>query len=272
MIPVAFGFQSEAAPFHFWAPDAYQGAPATSGALIASASKLAGWVFFARLLVPGLGGVVGAGSAEPLAWLPAVAVLAAASVLVGNLAALAQTNVRRLLAYSAVSHAGALMLGVIAASRSGPAPVFFYAATYGLATVGAFGVVAVLDGAGGAQSIEDLAGLWRRSPGLALCLLVFVLSLAGVPPFAGFFGKVFVFTAAFHAGGITAWLAGGAILFSAVGFYYYLRILKPAFTAPAKAGPISVPFPAALALGLAALLLVIFGLFPDLLLGRFPTP
>ena len=140
MVLVAFGFKAAAAPFHLWAPDVYEGAPVGSAALIASASKLAGVAFFARLLWAGIGAPVAA------TWLPVLAILAAASLVLGNVAALAQSNVRRLLAYSAISHAGALVLGVMVAGRS-PGAVVYYALTYGLATVGAFGVIAALEAA-----------------------------------------------------------------------------------------------------------------------------
>ena len=277
MVLVAFGFKAAAAPFHLWAPDAYQGAPVSSTALIASASKLAGFVLFARLLWQGLGPV--SGSAATLqgapGWLTVVVVISAASMLVGNLGALAQTNVRRLLAYSAIAHAGNLLLGVIVVGPrgigSGVAPLFYYAATYGIATVGAFGVIAIGERSGVCQNITDLAGLHRRSPLLAGCLAIFVLSLAGIPPLAGFFGKFYVFAAALKIGGmagLTGWLAVAAILLSAVALYYYLLILKQALVADpaASAGRISVPAVAAIALGCAAGLLVILGVYPPLLL------
>lgn len=263
LVLVGLGFKTATAPFHFWAPDAYQGAPASAGALIASGSKLAGWIFFARLLVPALGA---GGHARLPAWAEAAAVLVAASVLIGNLAALAQSNVRRLLAYSAVSHAGALLLAVMACGRAGAGPLFYYAATYGLATVGTFGVLAILERTGDAQDLSALAGMWRRSPLLAACLLVFILSLAGVPPFAGFFGKVLVFSAAFKAGALPSGLAAGAILFSAVGFYYYLRILKQVLVASSSEAPIRPAPAAAAAVAAAAALTLLFGLFPSLLL------
>lgn len=277
MILVAFGFKAAAAPFHLWAPDAYQGAPASSAALIASASKLAGFALFVRLLWHGLGpaaGDIGAGAALP-GWLPVVGVLVALSLVIGNLAALAQTNLRRLLAYSAIAHAGALLLGVVAASdaRFGPSPLFYYAATYGLATVGLFGVIAVVERAAGrCQDIVDLAGLHRRSPLLAACLLVFVLSLAGIPPLAGFFGKFAVFAAALKLGGLSGmagWLALLAIGMSAVALYYYLVVLKQALVvAPLpSAQKIRVPASASLALVAAAGLLVGLGLFPSAVLG-----
>lgn len=276
MVLVAFGFKAAAAPFHLWAPDVYQGAPAPAAALIASASKLAGLVVFTRLLWPGLGSAVGTIAHMPvtLGWAPVVALIAGASLLVGNLGALAQTNVRRLLAYSAIAHAGALLLGVIAAGRVGYAPLFYYAATYGLATVGAFGVLSVLESTGPAQKLTDLAGLHQRSPLLAGCLAVFVLSLAGIPPLAGFFGKFAVFAAVLRLGGLggpVGWLAVAAIAFSAVALYYYLLILKQALVAaPAKdAAPVKTPLPAALALLVSAALIVELGVMPSLVLGLF---
>jgi NADH-quinone oxidoreductase subunit N len=276
MVLVAFGFKASAAPFHLWAPDVYEGAPVSSAALIASASKLAGFALFTRLLWPGFGVVAGSGSTLHAwaGWVPVVAVLSAASLFIGNLGALAQTNVRRLLAYSAIAHAGSLLLGVIAAGHVGPGPLFYYAATYGLATVGAFGVIAVVANAGACQKITDLAGLHRRSPLLAGCLLVFILSLAGIPPLAGFFGKFAVFAAALQLGGLhhpVGWLAFLAIAFSAVALYYYLVVLKQAMVAaPAPdTGRIAVPPAAATALVAAALMLLVFGLFPSLLLGIF---
>lgn len=277
MIIVAFGYKAAAAPFHLWAPDAYQGAPASSAALIASASKLAGFVFFLRLLWPGLGFTAGRISELPLVvgWTPMVALLALGSLLIGNFGALAQSNVRRLLAYSAIAHAGAMLLGVIAAGRAGPGPVFYYAATYGLATVGCFGVVAIVERAGRCQELTDLAGLYKRSPLLAGCLAVFVLSLAGVPPLAGFFGKFSVFASALKLSGLNGpvgWLAFAAIALSAVGLYYYLLILKQALVAAPKentAAKINVPVQAGLALLIASTLIVLFGLFPSKILQLF---
>ncbi|HEX2855169.1 MAG TPA: NADH-quinone oxidoreductase subunit N [Opitutaceae bacterium] len=277
MVIVAFGFKAAAAPFHLWAPDAYQGAPTTAAALIASASKLAGFTFFVRLLWPGLGAIAGDVTVNHVVpgWVPIVGVLSAASLLVGNFGALAQSNLRRLLAYSAIAHAGVLLLGVMAAGPDGPGPLFYYASTYGLATVGAFGVVAVLERAGVGPRITDLAGLHQRSPLLAGCLAVFILSLAGIPPLAGFFGKFAVFAAALQLGGISGlagWLTLAAIFLSAVALYYYLIVLKHALVAapdPDRATPIAVSPGSALALVLAAVLLVVLGTFPSLLLGIF---
>ena len=274
MVIIAFGFKSAAAPFHLWAPDAYEGAPTPSASLIASASKLAGFALFFRLLWPGLGPLAGdvTGTGHSGGWMTLVAALSAASLLLGNFAALAQINLRRLLAYSAIAHTGAMLLGVIAAEISGPAPLFFYVATYGVATAGAFGVIAVLERHSECQKITDLAGLSRRSPFLAGCLMIFVLSLAGIPPLAGFFGKFAVFAAALKIGGVAGpagWLTFLAIGLSTVALYYYLIVLKEAFVnapAPEKSDRIQTPFAAALTLFVAATILVVLGLAPSLLL------
>lgn len=274
MIVGAFGFKVAAAPFHLWAPDVYQGAPAASAALIASASKLAGFVFFARLLWNGFGTVAGSVARDYIAagWVPVVAVLALVSLLIGNLGALAQTNVRRLLAYSAIAHAGTLLLGVLAARRTGEGPLYYYAATYGIATLGTFGVIGALEREGQrCASLDDLAGLHRRSPLLALCLFIFVLSLAGIPPLAGFFGKFGVFVGALKVNGVAGflgWLTVLAILFSAVGLYYYLLILKQAFVTEPRRDPASVRVApeTAIALLVCAVLLLLLGVFPSVLL------
>jgi NADH-quinone oxidoreductase subunit N len=273
MVMVAFGFKAAAAPFHLWAPDVYQGAPASSAALIASASKLAGFTFFYRLLWTGFSpaaGDVATFQAMP-GWLPVLALLVLGSLLIGNFGALAQTNVRRLLAYSAIAHAGTILLGVIAARHSGPGPVFYYAATYGIATVGTFGVIAAVERCGACEQITDLAGLHRRSPLLAVCLFIFILSLAGIPPLAGFFGKFGVFAAALQVnglGGYLGWLTLAAILLSAVALYYYLIVLKQALVVTPKgnAGKIAVSAETAIALVFCAALLGLLGVFPSAVL------
>ena len=277
MVLVAFGFKAAAAPFHLWAPDAYEGAPTPSAALIASASKLAGFTLFFRLFWSGLGALAGdltvTGNAG--GWMTLLALLSGASLLLGNFAALAQSNVRRLLAYSAIAHAGVMLLGVIGAEIAGPGPLFYYLATYGVATAGAFGVIAVLEANGGCQHITDLAGLHRRSPLLAGSLVVFILSLAGIPPLAGFFGKFAVFAAALKISGVAGpagWLTLLAIALSAVALYYYLIVLKQALVAeptPEKSGRIRVPTATAFTLVVTAALLVLLGVFPSLVLGLF---
>jgi NADH-quinone oxidoreductase subunit N len=314
MVFAGFGYKVAAAPFHLWAPDAYEGAPAPSAALIASASKVAGFGllanFAARLFNGTASADAPAGAAASIAaradWVLFFAVLITASLLLGNIAALAQKNVRRLLAYSAIAHAGVLLLAVLVSALSNKAggvadgnadrTLFYYLFTYGLATVGAFGVLAVMERAGApARNLRDLAGLWRRSPFLGGTLLVFILSLAGIPPLAGFMAKFLVFAGALRTAAATtanplAAATGGtiisgvlyaatllAIAASVVALYYYLQILKQAFIedAPAAgagdnaaagdaantAGAIKTPLSAGIALVLAAALLVVLGIW-----------
>ncbi|MDF9827743.1 NADH-quinone oxidoreductase subunit N [Ereboglobus sp. PH5-10] len=280
MVLVGFGYKAAAAPFHQWAPDVYQGAPAPAAALIASASKLAGFAFFARLLFSGLGTVSGdaINFGGPAGWIMAVIIISAASMLLGNIAALAQTNARRLIAYSAIAHAGIMLLGVIAVRAEGAGPLFYYALTYGIATIGVFGVFAAIERTAPCQRISDLAGLWKRSPFLALVLFVCVLSLAGIPPLAGFFGKFYLFAAALYLNGLMSpagWLAFLAIAMSAVGLYYYLVILKAALVTNATAGTsastekIRVPLGTVIALATSAALTIALGIWPDVVLGLF---
>ncbi|WP_221031863.1 NADH-quinone oxidoreductase subunit N [Actomonas aquatica] len=276
MVVVALGFKAAAAPFHLWAPDVYQGAPAPAAALIASASKLAAVTVFARLLWPGLAAASGGpGTDIPIAgWLPVVGILAAASIVLGNLGALAQSNVRRLLAYSAIAHAGIMLLGIMVADHAGYGPLVYYALTYGLATVGAFGVIGLIDRAEIGPNLRDLAGLHRRSPLLAITLLVCLLSLAGVPPLAGFFGKFGVFVAAIRNGGVLGATGGLALLgiaASAVGLYYYLLVLKNAWVVtatPAQPPRIAVPVATTCFLWAINLGLLALGLAPSLILSR----
>ncbi|MDR2429698.1 MAG: NADH-quinone oxidoreductase subunit N [Puniceicoccales bacterium] len=257
MVFVGLAYKTALAPFHHWAPDVYAGAPAASGVLIASASKVAGFVLMLRLWEAF--GVPGA----TVLW-----VLAGCSIVAGNAVALAQGNVRRLLAYSAIAHAGVMVMSVAA----GHVPVLeFYAVTYGLATAGAFAVVAVVEASGRCREISDLNGLWKRSRLLTACLMVCVLSLAGVPPLAGFLGKFRVFAqvlARYGSGGAAFWMVLLAVASSAVALYYYLRILKAAFVcdpAPGAEAKIKTPVAAAVALVAASVALVALGVAPWLL-------
>ena len=276
MVLVAFGFKTAAAPFHLWAPDVYEGAPTASASLVASASKLASITLFARVLWAGFHPVAGSASGLPLVagWIPPLAAIAALSMLVGNFGALAQKNVRRLLAYSAIAHSGALLLGVIAAGDFGIGPLFYYAFTYGLAASGAFGVIAVVESTGPCEKITDLAGLYRRSPFLAGCLSIYILSLAGIPPLAGFFGKFAVFASVLRLGGLAGpvgWLVVLAIALSAVALYYYLIVLKQALVESPQTGVgrILVTPLAATTLAAAAVLIVLLGARPSMILGLF---
>jgi NADH-quinone oxidoreductase subunit N len=233
MTLIGFAFKIAAAPFHLWAPDAYQGAPIPSAAFIASGSKVASFVVLGKIVLVGFGPVHGNAGwhAMVAGWSPVLAVLAALSILIGNLVALAQTNVRRLLAYSAVAHAGYTLLGLVAGSRDGFSATLFYAAVYAITLVGAFGVVAVVRGETGDDDLKNFSGLAGRAPLLAGCMAVFMLSLAGIPPLAGFFAKFYLFSAALRAGGNYGllWLIALALFGSFVSLYYYLIVLKAIF-------------------------------------------
>ncbi len=244
MTAIGFSFKMAAAPLHFWAPDVYQGAPVPSAALIASGSKLASFVLFMKFLVYALPGQAGSAwsGASARGWTLIIAAIAATSVIVGNLLAIAQTNLRRLLAYSAVAHAGYILIAVLARDEAGVASGVYYLFTYGLSIIGLFGVVSVLEEGHREVAISDLAGLSRRAPGLAICLAIFVLSLAGIPPLAGFFGKFYVFVAALEAsktGGTPGllWIVALALAASVISLFYYLQVLKHAFVLENNAAP-----------------------------------
>jgi NADH-quinone oxidoreductase subunit N len=272
MVAIGFGFKVAAAPFHFWAPDAYQGAPTTSAAFIASSSKVASFFVFAQVVTIGLAGAAGSATwpAFKPGWMPVLIVLSALSMLVGNLAAIAQSSLRRLLAYSAVGHAGYMLLGLIAHTPQSLSALIYYVLTYALAALGAFSVLQALDSEG-ADSLASLAGLSRRSPSLAFCLLIFLLSLAGIPPLSGFFAKFFLLASALNTGDHFAllWLVLLAIVMSVVSLYYYLRVLKQAYVAPAPEGvePVTASPLALATIWTIAALVILLGCAPNLLLS-----
>src|SRR6266568_994674 len=237
MTLVGFAFKIAAAPFHLWAPDAYQGAPVPSAAFIASGSKVASFVVLGKIVLVGFGPMHGSAAwhAMVAGWSPLLAVLAALSIVIGNLVALAQTNVRRLLAYSAVAHAGYTLLGLVAGGRDGFSAMLFYTTVYAFTLVGAFGVVALVRRETGGDDLQHFAGLASRSPILAGCMSIFMLSLAGLPPLSGFFGKFYLFSAALRADpnhGLL-WLVALALFGSLISLYYYLIVLKVIFSEPA---------------------------------------
>ncbi|MCC6820938.1 MAG: NADH-quinone oxidoreductase subunit N [Verrucomicrobia subdivision 3 bacterium] len=273
MTVIGFGFKVAAVPFHLWAPDAYEGAPTPSAALIASGSKVASFFIAAKVLMIGFAGVEGSAAWRDYAsgWMPLIAVVAGLSMILGNLAAIVQRNVKRLLAYSAIAHAGYAVLGILSNDASGTASLIYYVATYGLTVVGAFGVVSVVENLKGDSKLTDFIGLSRRAPVVALCMMVFMLSLAGIPPLAGFFGKFYVFLAAAGAGqnlGLL-WLVILAIAMSAVSLYYYLQVLKQIYVVEAKDGNqgMEVPVFSQAVLVVIAILVVGLGCFPNLLVG-----
>lgn len=274
MVVVGFGFKIAAVPFHLWAPDTYQGAPVPSAAFIASGSKVASFFILAKVLMVGFLGQGGSGDWRHFTqgWAPLIAIVAAGSILLGNLAAIAQSSVRRLLAYSAIAQAGYILIGLLAGKQQGLASVVFYTTTYALTVLGAFGVVNIVQEAAGEEKFSAFAGLARRAPLLSFCMMVFMLSLAGIPPLAGFFGKFYLFASAVGAGKSLGllWLVILAIGMSAVSLYYYLQVLKQIYvTAPAANAPaLQVSMLGRAAIAVLALSVLVFGCAPDLLLGK----
>jgi NADH-quinone oxidoreductase subunit N len=263
---VGLAFKVSAVPFHMWAPDAYEGAPTPTTGYMAAVVKSAAFAVMLRVLFTAFGD-------ERLAswgsgWPPVLATLALLSMLVGNLIAGRQESVKRMLAYSSVAHAGYALVGVVAASRGveAQASVLFYLFGYGVSTVGAFGAL-ILAGSRGKEAVsyEDLAGLGRRHPGVALALTFFLVSLAGIPPTAGFFGKMFVFQAA--VGSELYVLAVVGLLNSVLGAYYYLKVIVFMYMREPRPGaPIAVPMKSGfivVSLLIAAFFVIALGIFPD---------
>jgi NADH-quinone oxidoreductase subunit N len=275
MTLIGFAFKIAAAPFHLWAPDAYQGAPIPSAAFIASGSKVASFVVLGKIVLVGFGPAHGSAAWHALiaGWSPVLAALAAFSIVIGNLVALAQSNVRRLLAYSAVAHAGYTLLGLVAGGRDGFGATLFYTTVYAFTLVGAFGVVALVRRETGGDDLAHFSALRSRSPLLAGCMAIFMLSLAGLPPLAGFFGKFYLFSAAMRAGpnhGLL-WLVALALLGSFVSLYYYLAVLKAIFVTepnPEPSRSIKLDFLQKTSLTLLAGIVLLLGLAPAALLSR----
>ncbi|WP_055324583.1 NADH-quinone oxidoreductase subunit NuoN [Ralstonia solanacearum] len=267
-IVAGLAFKLGAAPFHMWVPDVYQGSPTAVTLLIAGAPKVAAFAMTLRILVEGL---------LPLAfdWQNMLIVLAVASLAIGNITGVVQTNFKRLLAYSTVSHMGFLLLGLLSGVSSGKADLtaqaysasMFYAITYVLTALGAFGIILLLARKGyEAEEIADLRGLSKKSPWFALLTLFMMMSLAGLPPTVGFYAKLSVLSAVIDAG--MPWLAIVAVLFSLVGAFYYLRVVKAMyFDAPADDVPVQATFGLRSLLSVNGLLVLVLGLFPAGLMG-----
>ncbi len=284
MIAAGLGFKVAAVPFHLWAPDTYEGAPAPAAAFIASVSKVAS---FALLIGIGTaaahvfdnmhGGIVTFSSGPapkwigfPGPWSLIVALMAVASMVFGNLAALAQTSVRRLLAYSAIAHAGYILLALAYFSHStlSANAILYYILTYGLTTVGAFGAVAVVERVAGSDRMDAFLGLSKRNGLLAAVLLVLFLSLAGIPPLVGFWAKFNLFAAVLrvYPAGLGIGLVALAVAMSAVSLYYYLQVLKRVFVMPAVDDtPIKANTVTMSVLVFIALAVVVLGCLPGLL-------
>ena len=217
MVLVGMGFKVAAVPFHMWSPDAYEGAPTPITAFMATAPKAAGLAAFIRVFGSGFHGV----SSE---WVLPLSYIAGASMILGNVAAVKQESLKRLLAYSSIAHVGYMLLGVLSGDpRAGAQAVWLYMLIYIVMNTGAFAVVIYLQGKGESERIEDFKGLGRKHPVLAFAMMIFMLSLAGIPPLAGFFGKFYLFKLAIEQGFVT--LTTVALLTSAVGAYYYLGVV-----------------------------------------------
>lgn len=256
---VGVAFKLGVVPFHMWIPDVYHGATTAATLFIATAPKLAAFALAMRLLVDALG---------PLAhdWQAMLIVLAVLSMAMGNLVAIAQQNIKRMLAYSAIAHMGFMLLGLIAGGQDGYAGAMFYVIVYALMSAGAFGMVMLL-GNGGFESdeIADFGGLSERSPWFALVMLCLMFSMAGVPPFAGFWAKWFVLKE-LVAGGLL-WLAVLAVIFSIIGAYYYLRIVRLMFFEKATVShAITIGSNTKFALSVNGIAVFALGIFPGLLM------
>jgi NADH-quinone oxidoreductase subunit N len=256
LLLVGFGFKISAVPFHMWVPDVYQGAPTTIAALIATGSKAAAFAALIRVLVVAMRG------AQP-DWTVLFWALAAVTMTVGNVVAIAQSNVKRMLAYSSVAHAGYMLVGLVAGGAPGAGAVLFYLLAYTFTTAGAFGVLTLCRRAGEeAVEVGDYAGLGTRHPALAAALALFLLSLIGIPPLAGFAGKFYLFGAAVRTGYVGLAVIG--VLNSAVAAYYYLRVVVYMYMRePEGAGAVWAPsFAGGLALAIALVGVVLLGVIP----------
>lgn len=271
------GYKIAVVPFHSWSPDAYQVAPTAITAFLSTASKVAGFILLYRLLVLAYPSLVGAPiTSEATAfggWTGALALIALVTLVWGNLAALPQTNAKRLLAYSGIGHAGFLLLGLLAWAAPtgtdqalGTSALVYYLVVYTLMNVGAFGVLAVVSLETGGDDISDLNGLAQRNLGLAVLMTVFIFSLAGIPPLAGFFAKFYIFMAGWQSG--AEWLVVVGVIMTIVSLYYYLLLLKAIFlNPPLDTTPISTPPSMQTALLIGAVLTLALGIYPNAILN-----
>ncbi len=259
-IVVGLAFKLGAVPFHMWVPDVYQGAPTPVTLYLGSAPKIAAFAMIMRLLAES----VGALQSE---WQGMLVLLAVLSLGIGNVVAIAQTNLKRMLAYSTISHVGFLLLGILAGTPAGYSAAMFYIITYALMAAGAFGMIILLSRAGfEADEIDDFKGLNQRNPWFALVMLILMFSMAGVPPTVGFYAKLSVLQAVVNLDMI--WLAGAAVFFSVIGAYYYIRLVKIMyFDDPADDGPLASDFDLRFALSANGVVILLLGLFPGSLMA-----
>lgn len=260
LLLVGFAFKVSAVPFHFWSPDVYEGSPTTITAFMSTGPKAAAFVGLIRVF-----GVAFAPTAEH--WTTALSVIAALTMTLGNVVALRQTSVKRMLAYSSIAHAGYLLVGIVAGTDDAFAAAGFYLVGYALMNLGAFGVLMLLNQRGeGNYSFDSLRGMGTVYPLLGLTMSVFMLSLTGIPPTAGFFGKLYVFRAAIMEGHLTLAIIG--LLNSAVAAYYYLKVLMMMYMSKAE-GEIHIEQPMSYkaALAVSSLLIILIGMFPEQLVS-----
>ena len=254
---VGLGYKISLVPFHLWTPDVYEGAPVPVAALFSVGPKAAGLALFVRAMEA----LAPAGTAL----LPLLLTLTIVTMTLGNLLALVQTNVKRLLAYSTIGQVGYLMIGLVVHSSAGREALLVYLVAYLFMNVGAFACVTAVVNDSGSESLDAFRGLARRSPGLALCCAIFLLSLAGLPPMLGFFGKFLLFGAALQAG--HSWLALAGILNSAIALYYYVNIIRQMYLlAPQHTAPVDEPLPLRLAIAVCVVATLAVGVLPGTLL------
>ena len=259
-IVVALAFKLGAVPFHMWVPDVYQGSPTPVTSLIGTAPKLAGFAMIMRLMVEALGGL----QAD---WQQMLIVLAVLSLAVGNIIAIAQTNLKRMLAYSTISHVGFILLGILAGTAEGYSSAMFYTISYAMMSLGGFGVIMLLARQGfEADNIDDLKGLNQRSPWYAFIMMILMLSMAGVPPTVGFWAKLSVLTAVVNID--LVWMAIIAVFFSIIGIFYYLRIIKVMYFDDAvDTQPLECGRDMQIALSTNGLAILALGLYPAALMS-----
>ncbi len=261
---IGLAFKFGAVPFHMWIPDVYQGAPTAVTQFIGSMPKIAAFAFAMRLLVDGLGDLHGD-------WQAMLVILAVLSMAVGNIIAIAQSNIKRMLAYSTISHVGFILLGILAGTNQGYAAAMFYSIIYALMALGGFGVVILLSRKGfEAEQLEDYKGLHDRSPWIAAMMLLLMFSMTGVPPTVGFFAKLVVLQAVVNIDMV--WLALIGVFFSIIGAFYYLRVIKLMyFDKPIDDSPVIADMDARIMISVNGLAMLILGMFPAGLLSLCAT-
>lgn len=262
-IVIGVAFKFGAVPFHMWVPDVYHGAPAPVTLFLSSAPKIAAFALAIRVLVEGLVGLEGGLDG----WRGMLIVLAILSMGLGNVAAIAQSNVKRMLAYSTIGHMGFIFLGLLTVNADGYAAAMFYAIVYAIMAAGGFGLLSMLSRKGfEAQELDDLKGLNERSPWLAAMMMLIMFSMAGVPPTVGFFAKLFVLEAVVSSG--MTWLALVAVFFSIIAAFYYLRVVKVLyFDKPLDDAPIQASIDTRMVMSVNGVAVLLLGLFPAGLLG-----